>query len=140
MQSFRTATDRMKIIFTIPLTKDLIVSEANRGGEHWTKKHKRHQIQEFLINSYFNTIPQEIISLPCIVKMTRIAPRFLDEDENLRCSVKYFKDYIAARLIPGNKSAGMKDNDPRIKWAYDQIKGKVREYALKIEICINDVQ
>lgn len=125
----------MKIEFTIPLTKDLIVSEANRGGEHWTKKHKRHQIQEFLINSYFNSfMPIEGFPLPCIVKMTRIAPRDLDEEDNLRMSVKYFKDYIAARLIPGDKSAGMKDSDKRIKWEYKQEKGKPKEYAIRIQV------
>lgn len=124
------------IEFTIPLTKDLIVSEANRGGEHWTKKQKRHKTQEFLINAYFNNNCNDV-SLPCIIRMTRIAPRLLDEEDNLRMCFKWIKDYIAARLIPGKLSGGMKDGDKRIKWEYDQQKGKPREYALRVEIFTN---
>ena len=29
---------------------------------------------------------------------------------------------------------GVKDNDPRIQWRYGQRKGRVREYAVLIEI------
>ncbi len=129
----------MKIVFTIPLNNKLIVSEFNMGGEFWKKKQWRHKQQEFYINEYFNTfvVPYEeqgFFPLPCIVKMTRITPRQLDEDDNLRGSVKYFKDYIAARLIPGDKSGGMKDSDKRIKWEYAQEKGIPHQYALRVEI------
>jgi len=122
----------MKIEFTIPLTKDLIVSEANRGGEHWTKKHKRHQTQKLLVRPYLNKYATEI-TLPCKITFTRIAPRSLDKEENLPCSMKYFKDYIADYLIPG-KAAGRADDSAELYWQFAQEKGKPKEYAIKVEI------
>ncbi len=123
----------MKIEFTIPMSKDLIVSEANRSNEHWTVKKKRHDTQEFLINSYFNSrVSDEMEILPCMVKMTRVSPRELDFD-NLVSSFKWIKDYIAERLVPG-LAKGRADGDKRIKWEYEQIKGLSKQYAVKIEI------
>ncbi len=71
--------------------------------------------------------------LPCFVKMVRIAPRELDEEENLRMSFKYIKDYIADFLIPG-LARGRADGDKRIKWDYGQEKGKPKQYSIRIEI------
>lgn len=123
----------MKIEFTIPLTKDLIVSEANRGGEHWTKKHKRHQTQKLLIQSYLNNRIEGPIQLPCCVILTRIAPRSLDQDDNLPMSFKHYKDYIADFIIP-NKQMGRADDSKEITWIYKQEKGIPKEYAIKVEI------
>lgn len=129
----------MKINFTIPLTKDLIPSEANRGGEHWTKKHKRHQQQKFLIRAYlskylYDPSHQDIsFLLPCITTLTRIAPRSLDSDDNLPMAMKSYKDYISDYLIPG-KPMGFADSDKRLQWRFSQEKGKPKEYALKVEI------
>lgn len=72
-------------------------------------------------------------SLPCHVKMIRIAPRFLDKDENLPMAFKYLKDAIADYFIPGLQP-GRADDDDRITWEYGQEKGKVRQYAVKIQI------
>jgi hypothetical protein len=124
----------MKVEFTIPLSKDLIPSEANRGGEHWTKKHKRHQQQKFLINAYMTSRAPPISSMfPCMISLTRISPRILDEEDNLPMAFKSWKDYIADYLIPG-KPMGQADSDKRLKWVYAQEKGKPKEYALKVQI------
>src|ERR1700676_2675398 len=122
----------MKVEFTIPLTKNLIVSEANRGGEHWTAKSKRHAKQKMLMRIYLFQYA-EYFPFPCIVTLTRIAPRQLDDD-NLSASFKYFRDAIAGYLVPGDKPDGQKDNDKRIKWQYNQMKGEKGQYALKVEI------
>jgi len=123
----------MKIEFTIPMTKNLIVSEANRSGEHWTKKSKRHQTQKWLINSFMNKHCNIRDLLPCVITMIRIAPRSLDKEENLPMAFKHIKDYIADFLIPG-QSMGRADGDKRIKWEYSQEKGKPKEYAVRILI------
>ena len=133
----------MKIEFIIPLTKDLIVSEANRSGEHWTKKHKRHQQQKFLMTAFMTKYYDQFDFIPIMIEhnitkelnitLTRIAPRSLDKEENLPCSVKYFKDYIADFLIP-NKAAGRADDSKQLTWVFKQEKGKPKEYALKVEI------
>jgi hypothetical protein len=96
------------------------VSEAN-CSEHWSKKHKRHSFQKKAIWAQFKkegiTIP-----LPCHVKLTRISSRKLDIGDNLPCAFKWIKDEIAAQ-ITGNKVAGRGDDDERITWEYDQVKG-----------------
>ncbi len=129
----------MIIKFTIPLTKDLIVSEANRSNENRHIKKKRHQTQEFLINAFYNKhVDMREVLLPCLVKMTRIAPREFDFD-NLVSSFKYIRDYISERILPG-LAKGRADGDKRIEWVYNQEKGKTREYAIRIEIYTNVVQ
>jgi hypothetical protein len=123
----------MKIEFIIPLTRGLIVSEANTS-EHWSKKSARHKMQKMLINAYMNRsgVKGDEI-LPCIITLTRIAPRKLDYDNLVSC-FKWFLDALCDNLIPGLK-AGRADGDIRItKVRYDQRCGKKKEYAIEINI------
>ena len=110
-------------------------SEAN-SSEHWTKKAKRHRLQKRRIKvAFLADRPQ--IALPCLVSLTRIAPRVLDSHDNLPMSMKYIVDSIAEELT-GNMVAGRADDDNRITWLYAQKKGKVREYGVRIQIMTND--
>ena len=108
-----------------------IVSEAN-CFEHWTKKRKRHLAQQLLIAVAFRN-DQPKITLPCIIKLTRISPRKFDAKENLPMAFKWISDKLADLLIPG-KPLGHTDSDPRIIWQFDQRKGGVKEYAIEIQI------
>jgi hypothetical protein len=108
------------------------VSEANLTREHWTKKHRRHKKQKEAITfALANRITPDM--LPCTIKLTRIAPRKLDQWENLPMAFKFILDSLASLLIP-NKAIGQADSDNRIQVKYDQIKGGVGEYAIEIEI------
>jgi hypothetical protein len=111
----------------VPITT---VSEYNLS-EHWSKTHKRHKVQdEHIFVLFKNEKPN--ISLPCHIKLSRIAPRELDFD-NLTGSLKAVRDSVASYIIPG-LAPGRADGDKQITWEYNQEKGKVREYAVKIEI------
>lgn len=66
-------------------------------------------------------------ALPVVVTLSRIAPRPLDDD-NLRTAFKALRDGIAARY-------GIPDNDKRIRWEYDQERGKPKEYGARVTIC-----
>ena len=113
------------------------VSEANLSREHWTKKHKRHKAQKEAIKlACSHLITPDL--LPCTIKLTRIAPRKLDQWENLPCSFKFILDSLASFLVP-NKAFGQADSDSRIQVRYDQIKGIPHEYAIEIEVTKNDV-
>ncbi len=125
------------IIWTLPLKT---VSEAN-CSEHWSKKSKRHRQQQFFIRSLFSHEASEI-KLPCSVKLIRISPRILDDD-NLRSAFKWIRDEIAECLFPEKKKVaiirgkvvilkGFNDSDSRITWLYDQEKGKT--LSIRIEI------
>lgn len=108
-----------------------IISEANKS-EHWTKKSSRHRKQKHMISLFLKPVISEI-SLPCFVQLTRIAPRMLDEHDNLRSSLKWVVDAIAGLLLP-NLDPGRADDDKRISWSYNQERKGIREYALKIVI------
>ena len=104
--------------FELPLK---IESVANKR-EHWSEKSKRtkhHRQQACFMTPARATVP-------CIVTMTRIGPRELDDD-NLASAFKAVRDGIADKL-------GVNDNDKRIQWRYAQRKGKPKEYSAEIEI------
>jgi hypothetical protein len=106
-----------------------IVSEAN-VMEHWRIKSKRKQQQKFQIQM---ELLNHKINPPCKVILTRIAPRKLDDEDNLRTALKASKDFVADMLIPG-LAPGRADGKSEIAWEFKQEKGKVREYSLKIEL------
>lgn len=106
-------------------------SESN-CSEHWTKKARRHALQKKRVKTEF-LIRQSEFSLPCKVLLTRIAPRSLDEGDNLPNSLKYLRDAVS-ECLTHTTLAGRADGDSRIQWSYSQEKGRVREYAVKIEI------
>ena len=96
-----------------------LVSEANIRC-HWSIRARR-------VKAHRNAaIAVPKAALPCVVTLTRIAPRKLDDD-NLRSACKGVRDGISDRL-------GVADNDPRITWAYGQEKGKPKQYAVRVEI------
>lgn len=104
-------------------------SEANIAC-HWTVRKKRTDQQKFWVNLYWNQL-DPTISLPCVVKLTRIAPRSLDDD-NLRSAFKIVRDCVSDRIKPGLAPGRADAKD--ITFEYDQKKGKPKEYAIKIEI------
>lgn len=98
--------------------------------EHWTEKNDRHKVQKRIV--FYSLSPhKEKLSLPCTVRMTRLAPRELDEKDNLRIALKWVADSIA-EVITQDFVPGRADGDKRIKWEYNQQFSK--EYKVKIEI------
>ena len=118
------------------------VSEAN-CSEHWSKKNNRHKSQKKSIWWAFKSMGTKI-PLPCVIKLTRISPRTLDDD-NLSMSLKWIRDSISehifpektigrSRKIPGKsvKLAGRADDDERISWQYGQEKGNPQSIRIDI--------
>ncbi len=124
----------MDIELIIQTPKDL-VKENNRRGEHWAVAKKRHDTQKLLIRTHMNYYLFQEIPRPCIVTMTRIAPRMMDED-NLIQAFKWIKDELASIIIDEFKEfkPGTCDNNKKIFWEWKQEKGHVRQYAIKIQI------
>lgn len=119
----------LKLIeWTLPIRA---VSEAN-SREHWRKKSARHKVQRRWVKSAFqNERPK--LELPLRVVITRIAPRRLDEHDNLPMSVKYIIDALAANLT-GISTPGLADSVHGLQFEVKQEKGAVREYGVRIEI------
>ena len=117
------------------------VSEAN-SSEHWTRKAIRHRRQQFFTRAAYNRSVKHL-QLPCIVKLTRLSPRKLDDD-NLRGAMKYIRDEVSECIIPEKAGTyvtkkgsvrsikGRADSDPRITWIYEQ--EKAPRQGVRIEI------
>jgi hypothetical protein len=97
------------------------VSLANQR-EHWGKKARRAKSER---QAAYLLTNGKLPTPPCVVKLVRVAPRGLDDD-NLRGSMKSIRDGVADRL-------GIDDRDPSVVWEYDQQRGKPKEYAVIIE-------
>lgn len=69
--------------------------------------------------------------------LTRIAPRKLDDEDNLRTALKSAKDAVADILHPG-LAPGRADGLGDIEWKFEQVRGNVREYGLGIRLISND--
>ena len=67
-----------------------------------------------------------------MISLTRIAPRSLDEDNNI-IAFKNIRDQIAQLFFPGTRK-GQADGYGCFTWKYYQTKGKPKEYAIKIKI------
>lgn len=61
---------------------------------------------------------------PVRVRLTRLAPRLLDDD-NLQAALKHVRDGVADAL-------GLHDDDPRLHWSYAQ--QRERRYAVLVDI------
>lgn len=96
-----------------------IESVANRR-EHWTTRSRRTKAHRLA------ALAVPVHPLPCVVTLTRVAPRRLDGD-NLQSGFKALRDGIADRL-------GVDDADPRVRWEYDQVRGQHKEYAARVRI------
>ena len=125
------------------------VSESN-CSEHWFKKSQRHRQQQFFVRALFNSEIKNI-SIPCEIVLTRLSPRYLDDEDNLPIAFKWIKDELGACIFPEkvvnylSKNGKMKqnkghaDSDPRVKWKYTQEKRK--KLGIRIEIIyLNDLQ
>lgn len=105
--------------------------------EPWQKKAKREKAQKRAV--MFAMIPikethRDILSLPCTVRLTRFAPKFLDAHDNLPMSQKKILDQTCAE-ITGDFVPGRADSYAGFTFQYDQVKSKV--YGIKIEIIKN---
>ena len=92
--------------FVLPLRT---VSALN-VREHWAKRARRVKAERTTAALMCPHFP-----LPCVVTLTRVGPRTIDDDATPG-SCKGIRDGIADRL-------GVKDNDPRVVWKYEQARG-----------------
>ena len=102
------------------------VSESNTRG-HWSARAKRSKnargLAQIVLRSALGVRP---IDLPLTVRITRISPRGLDDD-NLRGALKAVRDGIADYLA-------IDDRSPLVTWDYAQERGPKRTHLVRIEI------
>ena len=103
------------------------VSELN-DRSHWGAKNRRKQDQqEQVAVAMLNALRGRRIELPCVVTMTRIGPKKMDND-NLAGAMKHCQDQIARQL-------GVDDGDEsKVIFRHYQMPIGSRDYAVKVEI------
>jgi hypothetical protein len=115
-----------------------IESEANLSG-HWRGKAARVKLQRSITRTMVGQKLREIGVRPgdllagegnCLVVLTRVAPRPLDDD-NLARSLKAVRDGVADAFKTDD---GVKS---KLKWRYGQEKGPPKQYAVRIQIKLN---
>ena len=97
-----------------------LVSEANEHT-HYSERAKRASSQRMVVAAVLRSARR--VAVPCVVAITRIAPRDLDTD-NLQGSAKHVRDEVAAWL-------GVDDRDPRVTWHVGQERGA---YSVRVEV------
>lgn len=104
--------------FVVPIKTP---NPTNGSHGHWRSSSTRVKKQR---EAAFYVCPRH--PLPCTVTMTRLSPGLLDDD-NLRPALKAIRDGIASRL-------GVADNDPRIRFEYDQRRCKPGGFGVEVSI------
>lgn len=102
-----------------------IRSEANGSHGHWATRARAIKEQRQAVAWCLKA--HEPVGMPCTVKLTRIGPRKLDGHDNLPRAFKHVADQIAEWL-------GVKDNDPRLTWRYEQRSEGAGKYAAEVVI------
>ena len=104
-----------------------VISEANQRN-HWAERKRRFDGQRIELNYYWKqSLKGRRVSLPCVVRLTRIGPKALDTD-NLAGAFKAVRDQIA-------KEIGIDDGAVKqIRFEYAQEAIGSRKYGIRIEV------
>lgn len=108
------------VAFVMPIR---LVSEPNARG-HWGKRHGRASEQRGLARALAHSRGVHRMRPPCVVTITRIGKRRLDDD-NAVASCKAVRDGVADAL-------GIDDSDPRVEWRYEQ--ETKQAYAVRVRV------
>ena len=100
-----------------------LVSEANQRGS-WHRGAGRAASQRAVVALALRR--HRPVAVPCDVRVVRVAPRDLDDD-NLARACKAVRDEVARWL-------GVDDRDPRVTWHVGQAKGRARQYGVRIVV------
>lgn len=113
------------IDWTLPL--DLVSPNIK---EHWRETWRRNKKNHWQLKiAYINV--SKLVQLPCIVTITRLAPR-LWNDDNFIFGCKGIRDSIADLIIPG-LAPGRADDSEDIQWIYKQEKCKNKGVRIQIQ-------
>src|SRR5262245_4207123 len=113
-----------QLAFTMPVRVDSRTNSREGWKASWARNKKQ---KEALFCYWRMAVGFEFeASLPCVVRLVRIGPKRLDDD-NLGESFKAIRDQIAYELHAD-------DGDERIKWEYAQVPVGKRVYQVRVEV------
>ena len=121
--SATVSCDSTGAVLVVPVR---LVPESNIR-EHWTAKARRVKAQREVVAAVLLMLRRWRPTLPCVVRLTRVAPRSFDAHDNLPRCCKACVDQVSDYF-------GVKDDDKRVRWEYAQERGPTRTYGLRLEI------
>lgn len=133
-------TTSASVVVSLPIVAivPIRIESLNKTySEHWTKRSNRNTSHRaavwFALKAAAGRDRRVSDMLPCTVTLTRIAPRSIDQHDNLRAGCKSAVDAIADLL-------NVDDADARVTWVYAQRKGAPHSYALEVSIALTKRQ
>jgi hypothetical protein len=124
--------DRKGCCLTIKISLPLRLESANNLHEgHWAQRHERVARERDLAKKVTQArLPDRWAERTGAIAVTlrRIAPRRLDEGDNLTGAFKAIRDGVADALGRSDDQAS------GVSWSYDQQRRKRREYGVEILI------
>ena len=103
------------------------IAHTNERG-HWRARARRVKAEREMTRIAWLSAGRLTPSWPAVVTITRLAPRPLDRGDNLPSASKAIRDELVACWGLGD------DGGDEVRWEYEQARGGVREYAVRIEI------
>ena len=104
-------------------------TESNTCGSHYAKARRAKQQRQAAYLACCTHWRDKAISIPCQVRITRIAPgRGLDVGDNLPSSVKHLRDGVADYLEVDDR------HETQVRYVYSQERGEPGQYWVRIEI------
>lgn len=120
----------LQLQFSMPVR---VISEAN-ARDHHMKRYRRKSAQQMATHVQWKQAQAARggvkVILPCVVRLTRIGSRRLDDD-NLAGAFKACRDQIAREI-------GVDDGSELIRFEYAQEAIGKRHYEVKVEVYRND--
>ncbi len=111
------------LAFEFPLR---VISEANQR-EHYMARHRRKVARQLETSAEWRrAIGARRIVLPCVIRLTRIGCKKLDDD-NLANGFKACRDQIAREI-------GIDDGSELLRFEYQQEVTAKRQYAVRVEV------
>jgi hypothetical protein len=100
---------------------------------HWSKVRKRVQFERQYVYDRLMSLWEDgpLLGLPLTIKITRIAPRPLDDD-NLVLACSAVRDGVSDFLA--GKYLGGQDRQPGLLWTYAQYRLAPKFYAVEIRV------
>ena len=112
----------------------LRLTNAKSRHEHWTVQSKRTRIQRHYVFEHLMALWEDgpLLGLPLHITITRIAPRVLDEGDNLAYAASAVRDAISDWLC-GQYLKG-EDRQEGLVWEYEQKRLVPGFYACEITV------
>lgn len=129
----RKTGEREALMPGLVLTLPLRIASVRNAREHWAAKAKRTAAHRGAARLHLLSLMKRSglgrsMLLPARVTLTRIAPRRLDDGDNLSDAFKDVRDGVADAL-------GVNDGDiASVVFDYAQRRGRAKEYGIEISV------